>query len=389
MQHPTLKEVINGLCELTADTESPAHRTHEKQRPTEKVTLGSVSKESITHSKTQKDPTSDLVELDLSVKAEELDLSMGGFLVWCGYTKQMWYAHSTLCLNQNFVYRDDLEILMVEDLDATKSWYTERASSKEPGEYCSRKCYILDNPCNETYEVYYESNYPSLKYGYSTPKGCFVHRYENRFHRDMAILELDELYTNSSLKGYNQKELSYDEAIIISDGAWVKGSCSSSFVYIDVKGLCKQTMGFTPSDPKQAVLIAEITGAHKALEMCYRNRKYNIKYYYDNTSIFNVFRNRRTEAIPEVKAYKELLRNMDRQGYTIEFIELHPKTGATRDVDNKALQFFHNSCDAACRDMAEIFSKNYRSFAIQDNKPGNSYKDVSGKSKHNNERRHQ
>lgn len=377
MPNTTLRDLVTGAYEAPND-DATIHRTTEKGRPTEKVTLNSVSKESVHHTKTQKDPTEDLVELDLSKDASELTLNPGGYLVWCQNTKQMWYAHSTLCLNQNFVYREDLEILMVEDLDACKSWYTERASTKEPGEYNSRKCYILDNPCNETYEVYYESNYPSLKYGYSTPKGCFVHLYPNRFHRDMAILELDDLYSNSSLKSaveLTKKQLDSDEAIIISDGAWLKGSCSSSFVYMDNESVCKQSEGFLPSDDKQAVLIAEIVGAYRALQMCFNRRKYRIRYYYDNTSILNVFRNRKTEYINEIRAYKELLQNMDYRGYTIEFIELHPKTGETRDTDNKALQFFHNGCDTACREMADIFAKDYKSFAARDTKSGSDYKD--------------
>ena len=372
----TLKSILNG--ENLPTEEATIHRSETKERPTEEVILGSVSKESIKRAKTQRDPTADLVELSTGL-TEQSDLPVsGGYFVWCAWSQQMWWAFTKLCLDQNFIYRDDLEIREVTQTDADWEWYKEKTKDVQQGVYASRKCYILDNPGVETYEVYYESNYPSLKYGYSTPKGCFVHVYPNRFHRDMAILELDDLYTNSSLKeaaNLTRKKLGPRDAIIVSDGAWMKETCASSFVYMDEMSVCKVTEGFLPTDADQAVLIAEINAAYRAFKMCMERGKSNIRYYYDNTSILNVFRNRKTEYIEDVKRYKDLLEKMDNYGYTIEFIELHPKTGEERDTDNKALQFFHNGCDQQCREMCDIYSKDYKNFATQDGKQGKTYKE--------------
>lgn len=75
------------------------------------------------------------------------------------------------------------------------------------------------------------------------------------------------------------------EAIIISDGAWLKEQCSSSVWYLDNVSAINLTEGIVPSDTEQAVLIAELRGAINALQLCYVKKKKKITYYYDNTSI--------------------------------------------------------------------------------------------------------
>ena len=105
-------------------------------------------------------------------------------------------------------------------------------------------------------------------------------------------------------------------------------------------------------------------------------RKKKITYYYDNTSILNIFKNRKTEYIAEVVEYKELLEKMASESYSVKFVELHPKTGEGRDNDNHALMFFHNDCDGMCRKMADIFKKDYKSFAASDDKDGKTYQQV-------------
>lgn len=82
---------------------------------------------------------------------------------------------------------------------------------------------------------------------------------------------------------------------------------------------------------------SDINGAYWALKKCMERAKAEITYYL---------------------------------GYKINFVELHPKTGETRDTDNKALQFFHNRCDAACRDMADICRKDYKAFTTNGSKDG-------------------
>lgn len=368
----TLKDVLNGNV-----PEESMHRSTTKERPSEEVKLNSVSKESVQHTKTQKDPTDDLVALTTRMGQDFDVVKAEGFLVYCKDTTDIWYAPDKLCLDKNFIYREDLEIYAITNLEEAEAWFMDRYRRHERGTHPSTKCYILDNPCNETYEVYYDSNYPTLKYGKATPRGCFIHQFPNRFHRDMAILELDDLYSNSSLKQAVQltkREFKDNEAIIVSDGAWMKETCSAACFYLDNKQGVKLTNGFCPTEPDQAVLIAEITAATLALGVCKVFSKKKIKYYYDNTSILNVFRNRKTEYIEEIKKYKDLLIEMDKQGYQVEFIELHPKTGENRDTDNHALQFFHNRCDSECREMADVFAKDYRQFAVQADKKGTTYR---------------
>lgn len=355
------------------------------ERPKEEVNLYHISRDIPTRKKVQADPTDDLVNIPIGIASNNEFPHLGcGYIVVCKDTMQVWYAVNKGCLDENFIYRDDLYI---KDLDSCEdpsqdAWefYKEMGvNTWNPGIETRKKCYILDNPGNETYEVYYETNYPSLHYGKATPNGMFIHAYENRFHRDMAIMELDEIYNESSkkrAKEYTKKELKSNEAIVISDGCWMKETCASSCWYLDNEIITQISSAKIPSEPDQAVLISEITGATLALQYCILNGKKNITYYYDNTSILNVFRNRKTEYIEEIKKYKELLEDMDSKGYKINFVELHPKTGEDRDKENRALMFFHNGCDRACREMSEIFKKDYRTYACGGSTDGKTYYDV-------------
>ena len=369
----TLDQLVNSTGE---PEEQELHRSKEpKGRPDNEVTLLAVSKESKEHAKTQRDPTDDLVEIKehLDEAAFNALIQGAGYLVFCPTTAQMWYAHDKLCLDRNFIYREDLDILTVSGETGVFEWFNDRVKDINFGIQTCKKCYILDNPGNETYEVYSDSNYPSVKYGKATPQGCFVHVYANRFHRDMAILELDDLYANSSNKQAGKltaKAFGPREAIIVSDGAWMREQATFSYYYLDDKSVVHCTEGTIPSEPDQAVLISEINGAYWALKKCMERSKSEITYYYDNTSILNVFKNRKTEYITEIKRYKELLEKMHNLGYKINFVELHPKTGETRDTDNKALQYFHNRCDAACREMADTCKKDYKAFTTNGSKDG-------------------
>lgn len=380
----TLSELVNNPNIEVAET---LHRSNTpKKRPDEEVTLLAVSEESGVFHKSSKDPTEDLVEITSHLTGEDVEIITHGtgYLIFCEWSAQMWYAPTKLCLDQNFIYRDDIEIFEVSDVEVALRWVNECLDDVNFKIVTSKVCYVLDNPCNETYEVYHDSNYAALKYGKSTPQGCMVHRYPNRFHRDMAILEFDNLYANSSAKvagKFTAKPFTAREAIIVSDGAWMKEQATFSFFYLDDKSVIHCTEGCIPSEPDQAVLIAEINGAYWALKKCMERAKGDITYYYDNTSILNVFKNRKTEYIEEVKRYKELLEKMHNMGYKINFVELHPKTGEHRDTDNKALQLFHNRCDAACRDMADLCKKDYRAHASNGSKDGKQFSKVYEESK--------
>lgn len=385
---PSLKDLLaNAGAVMSAygvdEINERANSLHRTQgivdRPTEEVILGSVDDENLEIVKTQQGPTKDLISLARGLQTSDIPTYSSGYLIWCKDTEEMWYAPTLVCLNQNFIYRGDLEIIEVTTFKDVEHFYAPRMQQLLPGIQTRKSCFILDNPGNETYEVYYDPAYPSQHYGKATPQGCFIHKYPNRFQRDMAILNLDNIYTNSSAKAAAKStaaKLKRNEAIIVSDGAWMKDTSSFAFFYMDDTSVVKQVEGCAPSDPDQAVLISEINGAYRALSMCKQRGKKHITYYYDNTSIVNVFRNRKTEYIEEVERYKGLCIDMDALGYDITFVELHPKTGETRALDNRALQYFHNVCDAECRSMADICRKEYKAYANTDDKRGNTYRDL-------------
>ena len=357
-------------------------------RPKQEFELRSLTEEPFERKKYQADPTADLLELPPSMTYQSFagwhnglfaDEKCTGYMVWCKDTLQLWYAPTKLCLDQNFIYRSDLEILKVSNDKDAWDFYTDRAGMVNPGIITKKTCYILDNPAGETYEVYYDSAYPSMKYGKATPNGMFVHKYGNRFHRDMAVMELDNLYAEESSKKAGEfvsEPLKANEAIVISDGCFMRNVCTCAHYYLDNITLIKMTQGLLPSDIDQAVLIAEVSGATNALAMCRAKGKKKITYYYDNTSIINVFRNRKTEYLEEIVAYKKLLEEMDAEGYDVKFVELHPKTGDDRVDANKALMFFHNYCDKECQEMVNVFTKDYKKIAESDNPEGKTFKQV-------------
>lgn len=388
----SLKEALaNAGIELSDEEKQKVKEDHEKkhrsrtmvERPTEEFKLSAITVEDFESKKYQENPTDDLLEItERGLDYESFvakKFAAVGYGIWCEDTLQLWTVPTKLGLDQNFIYRLDLNIYEINGVDDLWSLYDRTLRHVNPGTITKKKCYILDNPAAQTYEVYYKSSYPSLKYGKATPNGMFIHSYKSRFQRDMAIIELDKLYSEASKKMATDmiaKEMGATEAIVVSDGGWMKDTCSSAFYYIDNAGITKMSKATVPSEPEQAVLIAEINAARAALEYCMLNGKKNIKYYYDNTSIVNVFRNRKTEYIQEIKDYKELLEKMDQGGFNIQFIELHPKTGEDRDMNNAALMFFHNYCDKECKELADIFKKNYRYIANDGNDSGTSYKQV-------------
>lgn len=396
----SLKEVLEkaGVPLTTEEEQAEQEQMEQKhrsktvrERPQTEVALYSLYEEDFVPKKVAKDPTPELVEMPVGMSPAECrdwlseqlknnTVDERGYVVICENTLQAWYCKNKLVLDMNFIYRKDLLIEQITSNDLPISaLYENTASDYNPGVITRKTCYILDSPANETYEVFYESNYASLKYGKATPNGMFVHKYENRFHRDMAILELDDLYSNQSSKKagvLTKRELASNEAIIISDGCWMKNSCSSAFYYLDATSLVKMTEGFLPSEADQAVLISEIVGASNALRLCVARHKKKITYYYDNTSILNVFRNRKTEYIQEIVEYKQLLEEMAQQGYNVTFVELHPKTGEDRANENRALMFFHNGCDKECQEMADIFKKDYKDIAALNNPSGKTFQQV-------------
>lgn len=391
----SLKEVLEKAGvpmtpdEEAKETELEVQRHRSKtvvERPTDAVELQSCYREEFVPKKVQQDPTDDLLEIPVGMCFSELtnwffehdnDMTCTRYVVLCKNTQQVWFARTQLILDMNFIYRDDL---MIEEIPARQpvesKLYADYASKYNPGLATRKTCYILDSPPTEKYEVYYDTDYPSVRYGKATPNGMFIYRYKNRFHRDMAILMLDELYSGKSKEEaakLQKKPMAADEAIIISDGCWMRDVCAASCYYLDNTSVIKMTEGLLPAEPEQAVLTSEIVAATNALRLCQLKNKKRITYYYDNTSIVNCLRNRKLEYVPEIKEYKELLKALDVQGFNIQFVEVHPKTGDDRSESNKAIMFFHNYCDKDCREMVDIFKKDYKSIARLDNKEGKSY----------------
>ena len=387
----SMKEALLGAgVELSPDevkkeeqARDMKHRAKtEVRRPNEEFMLRAITVEDFERKKYQKDPTADLKEIHAQTNTDDIIAMVkdaGGYAVWCHDTLQLWYAPTKLCLDQNFIYRGDLQVFPIDKADDLIDTYNNFVAKVNPGIITKKRCYILDNPAAETYEVYYEAAYPSMKYGKATPNGMFIHKYDDRFHRDMRIMELDKLYADSSKKEAGEiiyQNMNKDEAIIVSDGSWMKETCASAFYYIDNTCITKQSHAALPSEPEQAVLIAEINGAAAALRYCQMRGKKKIKYYYDNTSIINIFRNKKTEYIEEVKEYKQLVEKMDSEGFDITFIELHPKTGEDRNAANAGLMFFHNYCDKECRELSDIFKKDYKHIAAAGDTAGKSFKQV-------------
>lgn len=327
-------------------------------------------------------PTKDLIKLAKGSDLEFPDnVRAGGYFIWCEDTKETWYAPDTKVLDDNFLFRGDLTIIEVTDVQRAKQEVLNHNEGLFPGEVTRKSCYVLDNPSIEKYEVFYDPAYVTQRYGTCSPKGTCVLRYKDRFARDADILKLDKKYTTTSALEANRvvsELLDRKQAIIVSDGAMANSNISSTFIYIDDSGVVKQSESRLPSDVTQGVIIAEIRGAYNALSLCYSRRKTNITYYYDNTAIVDILSNTKNNSIPEVRKYRELCAKMDAAGYSINFVDVHPKRG-DHTADNKAVLFLHNLCDSSCTDMLDLFNKNYAGHAVQSKADGKTYNSIKRK----------
>lgn len=353
-------------------------------RPDTEVELNNIIEHCKSVERLTKDPTEDLVKLPygLCKNYEEIlnSAKLGsGYIVFDKDTNETWYAHDITCLNKNFIYREDLiikEVYFAED--ARRVWH-EFNDSIDYSRVKSVVKYILEDPAAEVYEVYSDSSYVVHKYGKPVPVGLNVHKCANRFYRDMMILALDEYYSKSSKKQARElanKSLGDNEAIVVSDGAWLNNIAANSYYYLDDSTTIHFSEGTLPSDVKQGVVLAEVKGAYNALSLCYARCKMDIKYYYDNPNILNVLKSNKFKYIKEVQEYKRLLHNMHADGYSIEFIELHPKTGAERSNLNKALMYFHNSCDSSCEAIADICKRDYKKVASNNKQEGKTSSEI-------------
>ena len=252
VDHKTVEEIVD----IQSKQES-------LKKPEELIELQAVYEECEAYQKTEKDKTDDLIELETGLDLDSLrdiigykdDENCDWYLVFDTNTKYSYLAKDLVCLNKNFVYRGDVEIITCKSISEVVERYMETSGKYTHGCMPRFGCYILDNPSIEKYEVYYDSNYPKMQYGLATPKGCAIHKYKDRFHRDMAILELDILYSQASkirAREFTKMELKPNEAIIVSDGAYLKNACLCAIFYIAADQIMKLSVGFLASDETQS-----------------------------------------------------------------------------------------------------------------------------------------
>lgn len=401
----TLKDVMSN--EVVEDLNQPSLK--KLKRPSEVLDLKSIRSEFIEISKQDYNATPELIEVNISCsdpvqKTETQVYGDGSFLIQDINTKQVWIAPNELVLNNNFIYREDIDIFKISNEDEFRKTLQVMLEAHPFGVKPSRVCYILDNPVLECITPYYNSASVLQMYGVSTPRGCFIHKYPNRFIRDMAILKMNKKYTTASKRNLKllSKDLKPNQAIIVSDGAFLKNISANSMFYIDDKSIISMQEATIPSIPEQSVLISEIKGAINALSMCVAKNKRDIIYYYDNTSIVNCFNNKKLEYIDEVRDFKELIRALASSNFNVYFKEVHPKNIQDDEendgellAERKGIKYFHNLCDDRCTEAAQIFNRGYKELIstnvekgltladlIEKDKP----KKVYGKSNNNNNR---
>lgn len=252
VDHKTVEEIVD----IQSKQES-------LKKPEELIELQAVYEECEAYQKTEKDKTDDLIELETGLDLDSLrdiigykdDENCDWYLVFDTNTKYSYLAKDLVCLNKNFVYRGDVELITCKSISEVVERYMETSGIYTLGCMPRFGCYILDSPSIEKYEVYYDSNYPKMQYGLATPKGCAIHKYKDRFHRDMAILELDILYSQASkirAREFTKMELKPNEAIIVSDGAYLKNACLCAIFYIAADQIMKLSVGFLASDETQS-----------------------------------------------------------------------------------------------------------------------------------------
>lgn len=310
----TLTEIING-------TYTPSTKEETNSLPTQ--------------------PCEKPLEFTKLIPKEEMPSS--GYLIWCEWSKQMWYAPTLECLNKSFIYRDDLVILVVYN-SGVYEWFEEKMKSKQ-GLCPSRKCYILDRPKLGMYEVFYESDYPTKEYGCSTPKGCKVHAFANRFERDAAIVELDKAYDRNSPTAITENNLGDREAIIVmSSDVGVY-----SYVYYDSYGMRTTSNTFIPTDIKNALFASASKCAWDALMHCTHTKRDKITFYYDDESLLIAASDKALANIEEVRLLQKLIASMDHHAYEVEFLPI-----------GEDLKPLYNSCRKNCRDALELQAYNIK-----------------------------
>lgn len=378
-----LKEVLALEVEEDIPVSVDARRLENitVEKPTEAVRLLAVHEDEAEVEKcVLDDKTDDLVVLPYGKTKDYLEVlnnvTGSGFIIHDIYSKETWYAPDIICLNKNFVFREDVRIVQVKDKqEALDIWLTFNEGIT-PSRLYSRFKYILDDPAAGTYWPFSSSDYVPKHYGKPVLQGTVIHKCKNRFQRDSLILMLEQKYTSESEKDVRElgkAELSDNEAIIVSDGSSRESTVSYCYYYMDNKSILRQSGCCTlTGGAKCTSSVAEIIGGLNAIKQCVAQGKHVIKYYFDNSVIINVFKSHKLDNIPEIKEYKNYLNQLNAEGYEILFCDLHPKTDKQKYKLNKALTYLHNSCDSECIVMAKMHYRNYTKKAMTDESTGNS-----------------
>ena len=330
--------------------------------PARAVVLQAINSNTINDKEPERCISDELLEIPIGCTAEnvvamlESVVTLPAFFIWCEDTLQMWCAPTEDCLNTSFIYRGDLEIAIIEDVSQITDYYEERAAKLQPGSVTSKKCFILNNPPAETYEVYYASNYPVMRYGKVTPDGMTVMAFNNRFERDAAILKLEEHYSRiskGSARSLVKKAMTTEEAVIVSDGCVAGNIGACAAVYIDMFGVTKQVRSLKFTSDRTNVLIAELEGALLAFRICAGNRKKKVTYYTDNRAVLEVIQG--TQANNKVaQKLQQIISKLRLDGANITCLEVHPKNKKVHGTGDKAIQHFHNLCDKECTAMLDL-----------------------------------
>lgn len=320
-----------------------------------------------------------LDKLGNGIFATNIPIGAVMYVVCCKESHDLWLCLSEQILDANFLYRGDLDIYALMDYKNLVDILYVLIGKYATGREFSKVCYILDNPVAEEYTPYSNPSYPYNKYKKKTPIGMQVLRFDNRFDRDVVIAELEKKYRDKPAKSAAElvsKELNQNAAIIVSDGATSFGASMSAYWYLDSDKLEHNCIAFKPSVVEQGSLLGEIVAATRALKTCYDNNKTVIDYYYDNKAIVNILNSKRLSDIPEIMEYKELCEKLHEEGFIVTYKELHPKRGSHRNNSNPALLYFHNSCDKACTDIANLYRSKCTQVAASDTSTGVKYSDT-------------
>lgn len=356
--------------------------------------LNSLKTEEFTTTKQQAQPSAAVLELKNGMKYEGFVESitthlamvsgvestveeMPGILVWCSWSRQLWYVPTKEFLDENFIYRADLAffgsisgIVPIEDMYA---YYAKTAGIQNPGIVSSKKCYILDQPKKGMFEVYHDHAYPAIKYGKISPNGMHISRYWNRFDRDWVIMSLTNFYENKAKGDQADRPLNNTEAVIVSKGVVQKEGVASSCIYADNSKIITVSSAHIASDCANGAVIAEASAAIQALRLCTQYGRRSITMYYGSPNVVHAMRNKSLWRIDEVRELKSLLESMAALGYNVLFVNCNKRSDVGQSNIDALIERFMGICGEDCTKITELFGCEYKDVTVSDGQKGKTY----------------